>query len=303
MQQNSPRRWVPDHEARDCLTCGRAFNTLRRRHHCRVCGNIFCGRCVTKTALGTDVGEAWRCAPCSAPRIISVINPINHLSHVATAGGSMICTLEGVQTPRVLFDGGEIAFEELESAGPMQLQLQIPPGVGRQHSIAVECVVSMLSDSYGIGFSAPKVGACQRLPCTGGAVLIEGSNFGTVLGNNGLKAYLNDEQIPCELLSPHTRLQLMVPPGAGVQTLRLTVLDQSVQLPVFYERKQLPAATSHCAEFVYSTHHCRYFTWLDSTHRGRCAGGVRQRVRHNTGVGRGVPPAAWNPLRNCSSKR
>lgn len=35
----------PDREAKACPSCKKTFGTMRRRHHCRVCGGIFCGPC------------------------------------------------------------------------------------------------------------------------------------------------------------------------------------------------------------------------------------------------------------------
>jgi len=37
--------WVPDHEASHCGMCKKKFNVKRRKHHCRLCGNIFCSKC------------------------------------------------------------------------------------------------------------------------------------------------------------------------------------------------------------------------------------------------------------------
>uniref|UniRef100_A0A5S6QPQ8 FYVE-type domain-containing protein n=1 Tax=Trichuris muris TaxID=70415 RepID=A0A5S6QPQ8_TRIMR len=39
--------WVPDEECDCCSFCQVRFSFVRRRHHCRCCGNIFCGRCTT----------------------------------------------------------------------------------------------------------------------------------------------------------------------------------------------------------------------------------------------------------------
>ena len=41
----SPPAWIPDEAAAACMGCGDSFNLLRRRHHCRACGKVFCGRC------------------------------------------------------------------------------------------------------------------------------------------------------------------------------------------------------------------------------------------------------------------
>ena len=39
--------WVPDEDAQNCYNCGSKFFSLfNRKHHCRVCGNIFCKSCI-----------------------------------------------------------------------------------------------------------------------------------------------------------------------------------------------------------------------------------------------------------------
>jgi hypothetical protein len=37
--------WVPDEAVRACTKCGKRFNFIDRRHHCRNCGQIFCSTC------------------------------------------------------------------------------------------------------------------------------------------------------------------------------------------------------------------------------------------------------------------
>lgn len=41
----SKEYWMKDDSAKECFTCGKTFNTFRRRHHCRICGQIFCNSC------------------------------------------------------------------------------------------------------------------------------------------------------------------------------------------------------------------------------------------------------------------
>ncbi|CAO4385277.1 unnamed protein product [Caenorhabditis nigoni] len=38
-------RWVPDEDCEQCTACSMPFNFVRRRHHCRNCGRIFCHKC------------------------------------------------------------------------------------------------------------------------------------------------------------------------------------------------------------------------------------------------------------------
>lgn len=42
--------WKEDAEATCCFRCRSEFTTLKRRHHCRACGQIFCNACSSKTA-------------------------------------------------------------------------------------------------------------------------------------------------------------------------------------------------------------------------------------------------------------
>uniref|UniRef100_A0A8C0GLI5 phosphatidylinositol-3,5-bisphosphate 3-phosphatase n=1 Tax=Chelonoidis abingdonii TaxID=106734 RepID=A0A8C0GLI5_CHEAB len=42
--------WVPDGTCSQCTACQSPFTVLRRRHHCRNCGKIFCSRCSQHTA-------------------------------------------------------------------------------------------------------------------------------------------------------------------------------------------------------------------------------------------------------------
>ena len=43
------RRWVGDDKVSECFECTAKFTLLNRRHHCRVCGRIFCGGCCFRT--------------------------------------------------------------------------------------------------------------------------------------------------------------------------------------------------------------------------------------------------------------
>ncbi len=42
------RRWYDDKEQLSCDLCGGAFGMLKRKHHCRICGHIFCHFCSSK---------------------------------------------------------------------------------------------------------------------------------------------------------------------------------------------------------------------------------------------------------------
>ncbi|KAG8034945.1 hypothetical protein G9C98_008021, partial [Cotesia typhae] len=48
--------WMPDKKAKQCYECCERFTTFRRRHHCRVCGQIFCSKCCSDEIPGKIMG-------------------------------------------------------------------------------------------------------------------------------------------------------------------------------------------------------------------------------------------------------
>eukprot|EP01052_Picozoa_sp_SAG31_P038585 SAG31_NODE_5185_length_2693_cov_8.272938_1_plen_383_part_00 len=54
-----PQHWVPDSERSACGQCQAEFGMLRRRHHCRGCGEIFCHVCASSPSIGERM-----CTPC-----------------------------------------------------------------------------------------------------------------------------------------------------------------------------------------------------------------------------------------------
>ncbi|CAF0753950.1 unnamed protein product [Adineta ricciae] len=42
---NQTKHWMPDSAGKECYDCQEKFTHFRRRHHCRICGLLFCNRC------------------------------------------------------------------------------------------------------------------------------------------------------------------------------------------------------------------------------------------------------------------
>jgi len=60
--------WTPDKEVENCVACPTKFDFLRRRHHCRRCGQIFCGKCTSQKVQFHRMGfvdPVRLCKPCS----------------------------------------------------------------------------------------------------------------------------------------------------------------------------------------------------------------------------------------------
>lgn len=50
--------WVPDNHADRCIRCTELFSLWRRKHHCRLCGQVVCWSCSTKNFLVPTFDEA-----------------------------------------------------------------------------------------------------------------------------------------------------------------------------------------------------------------------------------------------------
>ncbi|XP_059146645.1 1-phosphatidylinositol 3-phosphate 5-kinase-like isoform X3 [Physella acuta] len=48
--------WMPDSSCRECYDCGDKFTIFLRRHHCRICGQIFCSKCCNQELPGKIIG-------------------------------------------------------------------------------------------------------------------------------------------------------------------------------------------------------------------------------------------------------
>lgn len=75
---------MPDADSTSCSLCEKPFTSIRRRHHCRFCGFLFCSKCTTSKRSLTDGTIINRsCESCynalSAPR-----KPSRHLTRQGT---------------------------------------------------------------------------------------------------------------------------------------------------------------------------------------------------------------------------
>ncbi|KDO53777.1 hypothetical protein CISIN_1g0002781mg, partial [Citrus sinensis] len=47
--------WMPDQSCRVCYECDSQFTVFNRRHHCRLCGRVFCGQCTSNSIPAPSV--------------------------------------------------------------------------------------------------------------------------------------------------------------------------------------------------------------------------------------------------------
>ncbi|KAF9583051.1 1-phosphatidylinositol-3-phosphate 5-kinase, partial [Lunasporangiospora selenospora] len=57
--------WMADENAKECFGCSLPFSVFRRRHHCRICGHIFCYKCSSNNIPGAKLGRDGNQRVCS----------------------------------------------------------------------------------------------------------------------------------------------------------------------------------------------------------------------------------------------
>jgi hypothetical protein len=61
--------WMSDKASKKCMRCGAKFTLLRRRHHCRLCGDLLCDKCSSRRikSLGEEASsvEIRACDRCA----------------------------------------------------------------------------------------------------------------------------------------------------------------------------------------------------------------------------------------------
>ncbi|KNC55781.1 uncharacterized protein AMSG_11214 [Thecamonas trahens ATCC 50062] len=123
-----PRAWVPDAARSACALCVASFGFLRRRHHCRQCGEVVCASCspqrkpLPKLGLDKAVRVCRECAPHPLPMrrerhdralaalSVAVVQFAPSVWHVAAIDGETVCGGPGRLGTRV-FDAHTGAWD------------------------------------------------------------------------------------------------------------------------------------------------------------------------------------------------
>ena len=107
--------WVPDGERATCYHCSTQFSLTVRRHHCRVCGELFCGQCWgKKVVVPAELYPPDPSSPTAPPTLSQEPQSVCH-----------VCYRILIEMPRSVWLGGApVAVAELalkdESTGDGQ---------------------------------------------------------------------------------------------------------------------------------------------------------------------------------------
>lgn len=56
--------WQPDSDSPSCTKCSSSFTVTKRRHHCRLCGRVFCKKCCSMVMNLPVMGSSRICVDC-----------------------------------------------------------------------------------------------------------------------------------------------------------------------------------------------------------------------------------------------
>ncbi|XP_077975617.1 FYVE and coiled-coil domain-containing protein 1-like isoform X2 [Styela clava] len=90
-------KWMEDQEARYCLYCGTQFNFIIRKHHCRLCGKIFCNDCSKQWIITKKDGKHERCC-LSCLELHKKRNEIKSLTSKVSSQNMESSPIKGVAT-------------------------------------------------------------------------------------------------------------------------------------------------------------------------------------------------------------
>ena len=86
-EEDLKKYWMPDNACKECFNCGLRFTISRRKHHCRVCGQIFCSSCCNQLIDGRMLrveGLLRVCNMCLHTVFTAEQSPRHHSNTAAT---------------------------------------------------------------------------------------------------------------------------------------------------------------------------------------------------------------------------
>jgi len=93
---------MPDSACRECFLCGLKFTISRRKHHCRVCGQIFCSSCCYQMIDGKMLrveGLLRVCNTCLHTVISGEQSPRHHTSSTSNVANQLERSMDDFSSP------------------------------------------------------------------------------------------------------------------------------------------------------------------------------------------------------------
>lgn len=109
--------WMKDENAKICFGCGDSFSTFRRKHHCRLCGQIFCSSC-TKLVSGKPFGQTSKIRVCkTCETIMNGDDSSDYTEDEDTPLPPQVKQIRFSEAPRTGSDAGSLKQAENDTDG------------------------------------------------------------------------------------------------------------------------------------------------------------------------------------------
>ncbi|XP_043920802.1 FYVE and coiled-coil domain-containing protein 1 [Protopterus annectens] len=109
-KMRAEERWLGDREVNRCLDCKSTFTWFLRRHHCRLCGRIFCYYCSSHFVMTKHSGKKERCCRTCLHEHSAVVQRLSESESSSTNSPDHSPSLE---TQRSLQDSRVTVTEEV----------------------------------------------------------------------------------------------------------------------------------------------------------------------------------------------
>jgi hypothetical protein len=123
LEDKAQSTWQDSTQVSNCMLCKETFSFLVRKHHCRLCGKVFCWKCCSNWVVSTSSsGKVRSCNTCCTQREVSVAAKITN-------------DLE--QARKLAMDISPVTedFDDWPDAGSLYGSYKIPPPTAENRSL------------------------------------------------------------------------------------------------------------------------------------------------------------------------
>jgi hypothetical protein len=201
--------------------CGAHFSLIVRRHHCRGCGGLFCGSCVSEEPLEQyGLLPAKACGSCGAP----YVHAFDEAHPLQTQGGDLLLQVYNVGPEAkglgVMWDGAPVVAELVRTNAGKRLRVVLPPGVGGGHTLSLRRQSNGTASVLKVSYLAPTILRVSPLRTEGGEATLFCENVGDDAAS--CRVYVDGELAEgLTIAVPHKKLTCRVGAGVGVATVRI----------------------------------------------------------------------------------
>uniref|UniRef100_A0AAG5CQ60 FYVE-type domain-containing protein n=1 Tax=Anopheles atroparvus TaxID=41427 RepID=A0AAG5CQ60_ANOAO len=226
--------WVPDNSTKFCMQCNQKFSVIKRRHHCRACGQLLCASCCCLKAKLDYLGdvEARICIECDVILNIQLQQAMEAEQHLQLAiGGTASPGMGGVgpvRSPHVA-----ASQRQPNPNNPMEYCSVIPP---LQQAAASSQLQSPISVMVPVGV-LKRAGAPRNMRKDKNVIFSDGIRPGCDL----TELDHNWDAVPTRTSPPRTRkARVQTPPGADEEGVAVVPTGTQLVSLIPVEENKLP---------------------------------------------------------------